>query len=78
MSLSSDERVIYSTRFSKRIFVKPFVVSAIAMILAFVFKGLAREYSHFFFWTFIALAILSVVSPFTRYLFSQFVVTTSG
>ena len=34
MSLSSDEHVIYSTRFSKRLFVKPFMVSVIALVAA--------------------------------------------
>jgi uncharacterized membrane protein YdbT with pleckstrin-like domain len=75
MSLSSDEHVIYSTRLSKRIFVKPFVVSVVALVVAFIFGSMATEYAHYFVWTFIALAIVFLVSPFTKYFLSQFVVT---
>ena len=75
MSLSSDEHVIYSTRFSKRLFVKPFLVSVVAVVVAFMFSSIAAEYAHYLFWALIALAVLSLVSPFTKYLLSQFVVT---
>jgi uncharacterized membrane protein YdbT with pleckstrin-like domain len=75
MSLSSDEQVIYATRFSKRIFVKPFVVSAAAMVLAFLSKSIVPEYAHYVFWACIAVVILSLVSPFTKYLLSEFMVT---
>lgn len=75
MSLSSDERVIYSTRFSKRIFFKPFVVSVLALVVAFIFRSIAAEYAHYCFWIFIAVAVFSLVSPFTKYFLSQFVVT---
>ncbi len=40
MSLSSGEQVIYSTRLSKRIFVKPFVVCLLALILALIFRSI--------------------------------------
>jgi uncharacterized membrane protein YdbT with pleckstrin-like domain len=75
MSLSSDEHVIYSTRFSKRIFLKPFLVSVLALVVAFIFRRTAAEYAHYLVWTFIAVAVLSFVSPFTKYFLSQFVVT---
>ncbi|MCY2994351.1 MAG: PH domain-containing protein [Planctomycetota bacterium] len=75
MSLSSDEHVIYSTRFSKRLFVKPFLVSVVTVVVAFMFSIIAAEYAHYLFWALIALAVLSLVSPFTKYWLSQFVVT---
>jgi uncharacterized membrane protein YdbT with pleckstrin-like domain len=75
MSLSSDEHVIYSTRFSKRIFFKPFVVSVVSLVLAFICGSIAAEYAEYVFWTFIAVAVLALVSPFTKYFLSEFVVT---
>ena len=75
MSLSSDEHVIYSTRFSKRLFVQPFLVSVVTVVVAFMFSSIAAEYAHYLFWALIALAVLSLVSPFTKYWLSQFVVT---
>jgi uncharacterized membrane protein YdbT with pleckstrin-like domain len=75
MSLSSDEQVIYSTRFSKRLFVKPFLVSVVALVVAFILKNIGGEYANYFFWAFIAVAVLSLVSPFTKYFLSEFVVT---
>ena len=75
MSLSSDEHVIYSTRFSKRLFVKPLAVSVVAVVVAFMFSSIAAEYAQHLFWALIALALLSLVSPFTKYWLSQFVVT---
>ena len=43
MSLSNDEHVIYSTRLSKRIFVKPFMVSVVALVLAFISGALPQN-----------------------------------
>jgi uncharacterized membrane protein YdbT with pleckstrin-like domain len=75
MSLSSDEHVLYSTRFSKRLFVKPFVLSVVALVIAFILKHIGGEDAHYFVWTFIALAVLTLVSPLTKYFMSEFVVT---
>lgn len=74
-SLSNDEHVIYSTRLSKRIFWKPFVLSVIALVVAFVFSGVAAEYGPYLFWALIAVAILLLVSPFTKYFLSKYVLT---
>ena len=76
MGLSSDEHVIYSTRLSKRIFVKPLIVSVVAVVLAFIVRNIAVEYSHYFVWAFIAVAAVFVVAPLTKYLLSQFEVTS--
>jgi uncharacterized membrane protein YdbT with pleckstrin-like domain len=75
MSLSSDEHVLYSTRFSKRLFVKPFLVSVAALAIAFILKKIGGEDAHYLFWTFIALSVLALVSPLTKYFLSEFVVT---
>ena len=75
MSFSSDEQVIYSTRLSKRIFFKPLMVSVVALVLAFFFRSIAAEHADYVFWPFIAVAVLFLMSPFTRYLLSQFEVT---
>jgi uncharacterized membrane protein YdbT with pleckstrin-like domain len=75
MDLSSDEHVIYSTRFSKRIFMKPFLVSVVALVLAFVLRSMITEYGHYLFWALIAVAVLTPVSPFTKYFLSEFLVT---
>jgi uncharacterized membrane protein YdbT with pleckstrin-like domain len=75
MSLSSGEQVIYSTRLSKRIFVKPFVVCLLALVLALIFRSIGGEYARYLVWACIAVAVLSLVSRFTKYFLSQFVVT---
>ena len=67
MSNSSDEHVIYSTRLSKRIFVKPFLLSVVALVLAFLFRDLPEEYARYVVWALIAVAVLALVSPFTKY-----------
>jgi hypothetical protein len=43
MFLSTDENVVYSTRFSKRIFVKPVIASVLVVVLAFIFRSIAPE-----------------------------------
>jgi uncharacterized membrane protein YdbT with pleckstrin-like domain len=75
MSLSSDEHVLYSTWFTKRLFVKPFLVSGVALVVAFLSSNITEEYGHYLVWTFIAVAVLSLVAPLTKYFLSQFVVT---
>ena len=75
MSLSSDEDVIYLTRFSTRTFLKPLAVSVVALVLAFAFRRIAGEYATYVFWTFIVVAVLSLVPAFTKYFLSQFLVT---
>ena len=75
MSLCRDEHVIYSTRLSKRMFLRPVALSAAALVIPFLFRSIAAEYSPYLFWAFIAVAILLLVSAFTRYFSSQFEVT---
>jgi uncharacterized membrane protein YdbT with pleckstrin-like domain len=75
MSLSSEEHEIYSTRLSKKLFVKPFVLAALALVVAFSSKFIAPQYAMYLFWTFIALAVVLLVSPLTKYYLSHFVLT---
>jgi len=76
MSLTSAEHVIYSTRLSKKLFVRPFTLAVIALVAAFFSSTFAAAYSHILFWTFVAVAILLLVAPFTRYYLSHFVLTS--
>jgi uncharacterized membrane protein YdbT with pleckstrin-like domain len=75
MFLSTDEQVIYSTRFSKRIFVKPVIASVLVVVLAFIFRSITPEYVDYVFWPLIAVAALFLVPPATKYFLSHFVVT---
>lgn len=75
MSLSSEEHVIYSTRLSKKLFVKPLILSVLVLVLDFLSKIIVPQYAHFVFWPLIALAVLLLVPPFTRYFLSHFVLT---
>lgn len=75
MSLSSDEHVLYSTRLSKRMFLRPFALSAVALAIPFLFRSIAAEYAHYLFWAFIAVAVLLLVTTFIKYFSSRFVVT---
>lgn len=75
MSLSSEEHVIYSTRFSKKLFVKPFVLSALTLVGAFFSRLIAADHAHLVFWACTGLAVLFLVSPFTKYYMSHFVLT---
>src|SRR5580658_6402059 len=75
MSLCSGEHVIYSTRLSKRMFLRTLFLSVVALVIPFLFRSVAGEYTHYLFWIFIPVAILLLLSTFTRYFSSQFVVT---
>lgn len=75
MSLTSEEHVIYSTRLSKKLFVKSFVLAVVALVVAFLSRRIVAEYAHYLFWAFIAIAVVLFVSPFTKYYLSHFVLT---
>jgi uncharacterized membrane protein YdbT with pleckstrin-like domain len=75
MSPSSDEHVIYSTRLSKRLFLRPLLLATIAVVAAVVCGSLAPEYAQYAFWGFIAVAVLMFIPAFVRYFSSRFVVT---
>jgi uncharacterized membrane protein YdbT with pleckstrin-like domain len=75
MSLSSDEHVIYSTRLSKRIFWKPFLLSVVALVAAFVLSGMTAEYASYVSWALIAVALLLLLSPLSKYFLSHYVLT---
>lgn len=75
MSLATEEQVIFSTRLSKKMFAKPFVLSAVFVAVAFLSESFANEYAHYFFWALITVAVLLQVPPLARYFLSHFVLT---
>jgi uncharacterized membrane protein YdbT with pleckstrin-like domain len=75
MSLTSEEHEIYSTRLSKKLFVKP-------LLVAFIFAGLAiaawkwgEDFAPYLAITFSLVALVFVISPITKYYLSHFVLT---
>jgi uncharacterized membrane protein YdbT with pleckstrin-like domain len=75
MKLSADEKVVFATRFSKKIFVKPFVVAILFLGIALVLKNIQWEYSHYGFWLIVILAVLVLIPPFSKYFLSEFLIT---
>jgi uncharacterized membrane protein YdbT with pleckstrin-like domain len=75
MTTSSDENVVFATRFSKKLFVKPLLMALVFLVIAIVFKKIDWEYSDYGFWLFLALAVLVLPAPCSTYFLSQFVIT---
>lgn len=75
MSLSSTERVIYSTRLSKRLFWKPVALAIVLVVAAFFSRSVDAEYGPYVCLGLIVLAALVFIAPFTRYMMSHFVIT---
>jgi uncharacterized membrane protein YdbT with pleckstrin-like domain len=74
-TLATEEHVIYSTRLSKKLFVKPFLLSAVLLVAAFFSLSLAAPYGEYVCWALMALAVPVLISPFTKYYLSHFVLT---
>jgi len=55
--------------------VKPFILSAVVLVAAFLSMSLAAPYADFLFWALIALAVALLISRLTRYFLSEFVLT---
>jgi uncharacterized membrane protein YdbT with pleckstrin-like domain len=75
MATSADENVIFATRFSKRLFVKPTVLAIILIAGAVVSESFVWEYRHYAFWCCLALAALVYLPAFSKYYLSHFVIT---
>jgi uncharacterized membrane protein YdbT with pleckstrin-like domain len=75
MKLSSDEKLVFATRFSKKIFATPFVVAVLFLGVALVFTKTHWEYDIYCFWGFILLAVLVMIPPFSKYFLSEFLIT---
>jgi uncharacterized membrane protein YdbT with pleckstrin-like domain len=75
MGTSADETVIFATRFSKRLFVKPVLLAILFVAIAIVFMFTTWEYRDYCLWFFLALAAMVFVPAFSKYLLSHFVIT---
>ena len=76
METSPDEKVIFATRFSKKIFAKPVLAAFVFLVAAIVFRKIDWEYRQYGFWCSLVLVVLVLLPPFSRYFLSQFVITT--
>ena len=75
MATSSDENVIFATRFSKTLFVKPTLLAIVSIAIAITFLNISWEYSNYCFLCFLALAVLVYLPAFSKYFLSHFVIT---
>ena len=75
MATSSDENVIFATRFSKRLFVKPTLLAILSVVIAVAFLYIPWEYRNYGCWCFLALAILVFIPALSKYYLSHFVIT---
>ena len=75
METNPDEKVIFATRFSKKIFAKPVMAAIVFLAAAIVFAKIGWEYGQYGFWSCSVLAVLVLLAPFSRYFLSQFVIT---
>ncbi len=75
MRMSADEKVLYKTRFSKRIFFRPLVVAFCCVVAAVIVKLVTFDYHDYVSWAFVGLAGLTLARPMLAYFSSQFVVT---
>jgi uncharacterized membrane protein YdbT with pleckstrin-like domain len=75
METSPDEKVIFATRFSKKIFANPLLAAFVFLVAAIVVRKIDWEYSKYGFWCSLALAVLALLPPFSKYFLSQYVLT---
>jgi uncharacterized membrane protein YdbT with pleckstrin-like domain len=75
MQTSANEKVIFSTRFSRKIFIKPFLIALLFLALAIVSEMFKWEFANYGFGVFFTLAVLIAILPFIKYYASKFVVT---
>jgi len=75
MMLSADEKLIFATRFSKKLFAKPVLMALVFLVVAIVLKNIDWEYRNYGYWYCLALAGLVVIPPLSRYFMSEFVIT---
>ena len=75
METSPDEKVIFATRFSKKIFAKPVMAAVVFLVAAIVLRKIDWEYGKFGFWCSLLLVVLVLLPPFSKYFLSQFVIT---
>jgi len=84
MQLTADEKLIYSTRFSGRIFIKPVVVVLMLILISLLAGAIASAINtseasttvHYLRWVLILIGIISIMKPIIKYYMSHFVITT--
>ena len=74
METNADEKVIFATRFSKKIFAKPILATLVFLAAAIVFWKINGEYGKYGFCC-LVLAVLVLLAPFSKYFLSQYVLT---
>ncbi len=75
METSADEKIIFATRFSKKVFAKPIVAAIVFLAVAVVLRRIDWEYGKFWSWWFLLLTVLVLLPPFSKYFLSQYVLT---
>ncbi len=75
METSADEKVIFATRFSKKIFAKPVLAAIVFLAVAIVLRRIDWEYGKFWSCWFLLLVVLALLPPFSKYFLSQYVLT---
>jgi uncharacterized membrane protein YdbT with pleckstrin-like domain len=75
MKTDADEKVVFATRFSKKIFAKPVMAAVVFLVAAIVFAKIDWEYGKYGFWSCLVLGMLVFLGPFSQYFLSQFVIT---
>jgi uncharacterized membrane protein YdbT with pleckstrin-like domain len=76
MQTTANEKVMYSTRFSRKIFIKPVLIAAALVAAAVACELIPWNYGNYGLALFLVLALIAVIIPFVRYYASKFVVTT--
>ena len=75
MKMSADEKVLFKTRFSRRIFFRPIVLALLCLVLAIIIKVQTFEYHSYVSWAFVGIGGMTLLRPIIHYFSSQFVVT---
>jgi uncharacterized membrane protein YdbT with pleckstrin-like domain len=75
MATIADETVLFETRFSKRLFVKPTLMAIVLVAIAIAFLYIPSQYRDYGFWGFLGLAVLVFIPAFSKYFMSHFVIT---
>ena len=75
METSADEKAIFATRFSKKIFTKPVLAAFVFLVAAIVFSRINWQYGNYGFWCSLLLVVFALLPPFSKYFLSQFVIT---
>jgi uncharacterized membrane protein YdbT with pleckstrin-like domain len=76
MQTSANEKVIFGTRFSRKIFIKPILAAILLLALAIASLWFQWNYRFYGFGSLLLLAILVAILPFIKYYASEFVITT--